>query len=188
MIAYVYLESLKFVDTWVNGGSLPIRSVLEYKCKEEGREGNLTPDEGVIDTSTHAQNLFGISAEDSSITIGKFLVAGKVVASNIKIERFSETGIVLCAAARLDRKIAEGFKRNYCVRINDFDSLKSVIDTQLGVVGKLGYCYYTTGHKRNTFLKSYKDSWQNEIRIFWKDLSPTEVILPKGLAIQIDVP
>lgn len=188
MIAYVYLESLEFVDTWVNGGSLPIKSVLQYKCEEDRRSGNLTPDEGVIDTSTHPQNLLNIRAENSSVTIGKFLVDGKQIAKDIKIERYSETGIVLCASTRLDRGIAEGFKRKYCVKIENFNSLKAVIDEQLGVSGKLGFCYYTTGHKRNTFLKSFKDFWQNEVRIFWKDLEPVDVDIPKGLAIQIEIP
>lgn len=190
MIAYVYLESLSFVSTWVNGGLLPISSIYKYKCEEDERDGNLTPDEGLIDTSTHFQAMFGISATNSTVIIGKAYdrETGRLIAQNVKIERYNEKGIVLCASRELKKSIADKFKRKYCVKINDFRMLQDSISKQLGVSGKFGICKYTSGHKRNCFLKSSKDYWQQEVRIFWKDLEPTKVELPAGLAVQVEIP
>lgn len=190
MIAYVYLESLSFVNTWVNGGLLPISSIYKYKCEEDKREGNLTPDEGLIDTSTHPQEMFGIKATNSTITIDNVFDVdnGRLIARGAKVERYNEAGIVLCASRELHKSIADKFNRKYCVRINNFRLLQELISKQLGVAGKIGICKYTSGHNRNCFLKSSKDFWQQEVRIFWKDLEPTKIKLPSGLAIQVEIP
>ena len=34
-------------------------------------------------------------------------------------------------------------------------------------MGIMKDCAYTDGHQRNHFLKSTKDAWQDEFRIFW---------------------
>lgn len=188
MKAYVYLESSEFVNTWVNGGKLPIASINKYLCDEQNRGGNLTPDEGLIDNSSIPQHAIGIKAENSNISIINCWSESLGYIRKGTIERYSESGIVLCASKSLKRKIASKFKRDYCVKIHDINKLQRELNRQLNAIGALGVCEYTKGHKRNSFLKSWKDSWQEEVRIFWKDLLPTDVQLPPGLAVEVKIP
>lgn len=188
MKAYVYLESRDFVNTWVNGGRLPIASIRKYLCEEEKRGGNLTPDEGLIDNSSFPQSAFGINAENTTINFVNCWSSELGFIRSGKIERYNEEGIVLCASKSLKRKIASKFEREYCVKIYDISKLHVELNRQLNSIGALGVCEYTKGHKRNCFLKSWKDSWQEEVRIFWKDLQPTYVQLPPGLAVEVKIP
>ncbi|WP_191185537.1 hypothetical protein [Enterobacter sichuanensis] len=188
MKAYVYLESIDFVNTWVNGGELPIASIKKYLCDEEQRGGNLTPDEGVIDNSTIPQRDLGIEAVNSTMVFVNCWSDRKGYIRYGTIERFNESGIVLCASKSLKKRIASKFKRDFCVKIHDISKLQAELNRQLNAIGALGVCEYTKGHKRNCFLKSWKDSWQEEVRIFWKDLEPTNVQLPPGLAVEVKIP
>lgn len=188
MKAYVYLESRDFVNTWVNGGKLPVSSIIKYLCEEEQRGGNLTPDEGLIDNSSFPQSALGIQATNSFLQFTNCWSDSLGFIRKATIERFNESGIVLCASKSLKRKIASKFKRDFCVKIHDISKLQVELNRQLNAIGALGVCEYTKGHRRNCFLKSWKDSWQEEIRIFWKDLEPTYVQLPPGLAVEVNIP
>lgn len=187
MKAYVYLESQLFVDTWVKGGELPIASVLKYVCQEDERGMNLTPDEGLIDNSTHDLSRYGVQVTNSKVHFTDCQFDDLRIPKAI-VERFDEKGIVLCASTTLDSSIAKGFKRDYCVRIDSFRTFQNTINKLVGQVGVFGFCEYTNDHRRNCFLKSEKDSWQKEVRIFWKNLEPMKVILPTGLATQVAIP
>ncbi|HGW5385886.1 hypothetical protein JVB16_22615 [Enterobacter hormaechei] len=188
MKAYVYLELPEYVNTWVNGGSIPIASVQKYLCEEANRGGNLTPDEGIVDNSTIPQSALGFDVSNTIINITDCWSDTLGYMKSEKIVRLSETGIVICASKSLKRKIANKFERKYCVKIHDISKLQAELNKQLGSIGALGVCEYTKGHKRNCFLKSWKDSWQEEVRIFWKDLKPTKVQLPPGLAVEVQIP
>lgn len=188
MKAYVYLESRDYVKTWVNGGELPLASITKYLCEEEQRGGNLTPDEGIIDNSTIPQAALGINAVNSSMIFSNCWSDQLGFISSGTIERYNESGIVLCASLSLKRKIASKLQRDFCVKIHDISKLQVELNRQLNAIGALGVCEYTKGHKRNCFLKSWKDSWQEEVRIFWKDLEPTSVQLPLGLAVEVKIP
>ncbi|WP_241177099.1 hypothetical protein [Citrobacter portucalensis] len=188
MKAYVYLESIDYVNTWVNGGKLPIASINKYLCEEEKRGGNLTPDEGVIDNSTFPQSALGLDLMNGTARFVNCWSNQLGFIGSGKIERYNESGIVLCASISLKRKIASKFHRGFCVKIHDISKLQTELNRQLNAIGALGVCEYTKGHKRNCFLKSWKDSWQEEVRIFWKDLEPTYVQLPPGLAVEVKIP
>jgi len=43
-------------------------------------------------------------------------------------------------------------------------------------------CEYTDSHQRNHFLKSAKDKWQDEFRVFWKGNKMRMVKIPAGTA------
>ncbi len=69
------------------------------------------------------------------------------------------------------------------VEILDVEGLRNALDRQIGVECVMRHCEYTETENRNTFLKSTKDSWQDEFRLFWKDVEgPMQVLLPPGTA------
>lgn len=187
MKKYLYLAYEKFTDAWVNGGKVPLYKASTYRRLERG--GVYTPDENLIDTSTHSIDTFlGFfpSSDNATITIGTFMTP-KVNITNAVINRRTEDGLVLCLANRRSNYIAKKLKKEACVEILDVAELKNVLDEQIGKKGVMGNCAYTESHKRNHFLKSSLDSWQEEYRIFWKDADSIEVEIPKNLARRISI-
>jgi hypothetical protein len=195
---YLYLEKREFVQTWINGGEIPISLASKYKNVE--RIGINTPDEltqrdyqGIkkLDDINCLINLdvFDENSESTIIfNIGKIVKSGNVIGTNVKVHQFSEDAGILCFSTKLCSDLAKKLDKNYCVEIQDIDSLCKIIDGQLGDNGVHKACIYTFDEKRNHFLKSSKDEWQQEYRIIWKKVTKeTWVKIPDGVAEEIDL-
>ncbi|MEQ0036418.1 hypothetical protein ABLU74_04700 [Klebsiella sp. GG_Kp161] len=187
MEKYLYLTELSWVEPWVNGGVIPLKCASSYKSIE--RHGIFTPDENLIDTSTHDINQFAsaISIENSSVTFFGGEINGIKLPNVMKIERKTEDGLVLCLANRRSNYIAKRLGKKACVKIFNIFELKEVLDEQIGVCCLMDKCEYTKTHLRNHFLKSELDSWQEEYRLFWPGVEAAEVKIKKNMAMQIPI-
>ncbi|WP_417878644.1 hypothetical protein [Vibrio sp.] len=182
MDLYLYLKEHRFVDAWVKGGKVPFYIASSYK-KEE-RSGIFTPDENLIESSTfdissHRESLW-FEGDANNIKFINCTFGGKPLTGTIN--RHYEDGLVVCLSTRRSKFIARKLEKKACVKINDINELKELIDEKSGVKGLHGLCEYTAGHRRNHFLKSTYDSWQEEYRIFWLGVGNIEIDLPPGMA------
>ncbi|EEO5398410.1 hypothetical protein N4T24_002508 [Salmonella enterica] len=185
MEKYLYLTHHGWVEPWVSGGKVPLSQASSYLS--EARDKIYTPDENIIDNSTHSKNQFPslrIEGACRDVKIGEIIIDNKVVASNVSFDIRYEDGLVLCLANRRSNYIAKRLGKVACVRILDVNRLKKVLDEQIGLVSEAGECKYTKYHLRNHFLKSHLDSWQDEFRLFWKNANAQEVVIPPGIAVQ----
>lgn len=168
---------------------MPLRLASTYKRME--REGIFTPDENLIYESTHdlekIKHVVRVGNDVRGLSIGRIEVGDEVVAENLKASRYEEDGVILSLCNRKSSLIAVQMKKAACVKIFDVEFLKSVIDKQLGIEGDAKPCEYTAGYERNHFLKSDKDKWQDEFRIFWRHQCDVEVQLPPGIARRIKI-
>lgn len=185
MKKYLYLTKPEWAEAWVNGGSIPLNQATAYKRMD--RDGIYTPDEGLIYESTHDVDKFdptiiNMQGQFKNITIGSITVGGEVVLSGFNGSRYEDDGVILSLCNVMDISIQKKLNKLVCVEISDFNELKRVIDEQLKVQSEAKSCKYTSGHNRNHFLKSEKDSWQNEFRFFWPIKGPVKVELPPGIA------
>lgn len=181
MSLYLYLNELSHVDTWVNGGSVPIKPASTYRSLERG--GILTPDENLIHKS--AVDLLSIpfmrfnpKATVKGLSFIGMTVNGKPVPDIIDAALYEEDGLILSFSYRVTKLVAKKMNKKACVKILDIEALKQAIDSQIGVVSEAKSCQYTNGHQRNHFLKSELDYWQAEYRMFW----------PVNTAVQVDIP
>lgn len=184
MQKYLYLTKTEWAEPWINGGTVPLYVASKYRSEE--RSGIFTPDENLIDKSSHP-----LSALEPFIDVrgnGPIRINfsgnydGARPLPQVFIDRTIEDGLVLCLANRRSRYIAKNLGKETCVVIKDVNYLKSVIDEQIGTKGLMGECNYTKGHQRNHFLKASDDAWQDEFRLFWKNAKSTNITLPKGIA------
>ncbi|HEI8943222.1 hypothetical protein [Citrobacter freundii] len=186
MKKYLYLSEHWMAENWVNGGVVPLFAASKYR--KQDRIEIYTPDENLIDNSTHpveSFRKFGIYIDDTStIILDNSTIGGKLYPGQVRLERRVEDALVLCMANRLSNYIAKGLKKVACVEIQDVFLLKSALDEQIGTVGIMGPCQYTSGHNRNHFLKSDLDGWQDEFRIIWPGIDSTDVTVPAGNAIK----
>ncbi|WP_449545792.1 hypothetical protein [Lelliottia amnigena] len=183
MEKYLYLAEHRFAEAWINGGRVPFYKASRYKC--ETRNGVFTPDENQVDETTFDFRPFSsvIKFGDTSINNRVSLtIDGVDIVQDAFVNRYLEDGLVVCLSNTRSLLLARKLSKVVCVRINDVNLLKSIIDDAVGAEGVAGNCNYTTGHKRNAFLKSHEDSWQDEYRLFWKDQHPIEIDLPPGIA------
>lgn len=187
MEKYLYLTELSWVEPWVNGGVVPLKCASSYKSIE--RHGIFTPDENLIDTSTHDINQFAsvISIENSSVTFFGGEINGIKLPNVMKIDRKTEDGLVLCLANRRSNYIAKRLGKKACVKIFNIYELKDMLDEKIGVCSLMDKCEYTKTHLRNHFLKSELDSWQEEYRIFWPGVEAAEVKIKRDMAMQIPI-
>ncbi|MCE6977280.1 hypothetical protein EI534_07670 [Pseudomonas frederiksbergensis] len=187
MSLYLYLNEHWHADTWVGGGSIPIKPASTYRTVE--RSGVFTPDENLIHKSEvdlrslEPHFCFGPGIQGVSI-IG-FNAGGVLIPDIHEADLYEEDGGILSFSWRLTASLARKMKKTACVKILDMPALKAAIDGQLGVASRSGYCEYTEGHERNHYLKSELDRWQAEYRLFWPITEQVEVVLPPGLAEHI---
>ncbi len=188
MKKYLYLTKPEWVFPWIRGGVVPLFQASTYLSDE--RDGVMTPDENLIDTSTHDIKAFAghIKVEGGATAIvTNAIFDGVHYPGTMVFHRKTEDGLVLCLANSKSAELAKRLGKRACVEINDVELLKRYIDRQLGVVGVMKACEYTDGHNRNHFLKSSHDSWQDEFRIFWPEAKTTRVSIPSGIAKKVKI-
>ncbi|RON65885.1 hypothetical protein BK669_04305 [Pseudomonas fluorescens] len=182
MDIYRYLEKPWHAHAWTKGGEIPLFPSSTYRKME--RESIYTPDENLTMKSTIDVNKipgvsFNVEAGGSITNVGSIGGSGM---PDFHLDELSHwDGLALCFSGRLDEDVAHRMKKKICIKVADIDALKSLIDKQLGVVSKAGWCEYTSGHQRDHFLKSDLDSWQVEYRIFWPINEKVTVKLPAGI-------
>jgi hypothetical protein len=178
MEKYLYLTKVKWADTWINGGEIPIYLASTYLHNQ--REGTLTPDENLVHESPVNLKSFSptMHIEDGkNLNFKNCSFGGQIIPDIVNANYYTEDGLILSFCNRFSKDIAKGLGKKACVKITNLEKLKSEIDKQLGVEGVNKECEYTYDHQRNHFLKSKEDSWQEEYRIFWK--------YPKGTVVKI---
>ncbi|MCK7149762.1 hypothetical protein L8O47_02340 [Enterobacter roggenkampii] len=188
MKKYLYLTKSEWVSPWTRGGVVPLFQASTYLSDE--REGVMTPDENLIDTSTHDIKAFSRFIEMQGGGTATFINStfnGSFYPGTIKFEQRFEDGLVLCLANSKSTTLARRLGKRACVEISDVELLKRHIDKQLGVAGFMRPCEYTDGHNRDHFLKSSLDSWQDEFRIFWSGVKSTRVSIPSGIAREVKI-
>lgn len=189
MKKYLYLSEHWMASNWISGGPVPLYAASKYK--KQDRNAIYTPDENLIDTSTHRVEDFrkrGVYIDDTStIVLDNGKVNGIHYPGEVRLQRRIEDGLILCMANRLSNHIAKRLKKMACVEIKDVESLKLALDEQIGFSGEMEPCKYTDGHNRNHFLKSDLDAWQDEFRIVWVGAKPQEVIIPPNTGIKVRV-
>lgn len=189
---YLYLNELWYSKAWINGGKIPLSLASTYKSKERG--GVKTPDENLIHESNidigpifPLLSFFGLGDGMKNFTFKNVSIQGIDIPHISNASYYKEDGIVLCLSKVRDKKVAEKFgNKKCCLKILNVDILKNIIDAQIGVFGKIKDCTYTKDFQRNHFLKSVKDSWQCETRIFWPAEKGIEIILPPGVAEMVE--
>lgn len=184
MQKFLYLTKHEWEEPWINGGEIPLFVASTYRSMDRG--GTFTPDENIIDTSTHSfsllSNLFGLRDNFAGEIILEDCVCADGPIPNMHIKRKFEDGLVLCLANRRSRFIAKKLQKRSCVVIKDVDLLKNIIDEQIGFKGVMRECRYSKHHERDHFTKSFNDAWQDEFRMFWKDAENINIRLPRGIA------
>ena len=166
MEKYLYLNEINHAETWIKGGEMPIGMASKYKS--ELREGTKTPDENLIEQSNFpvaGLKPYGIDLDcpiyNSTFDLGPGLLV------DVK-EHYREDGRLLSFCNHFSEKTAIKFgNKKACVKILNIEKTKKKLDKRLGQMGIMKDCAYTDGHQRNHFLKSTKDAWQDEFRIFW---------------------
>lgn len=183
------MQKAEWVETWINGGSIPIRLASTYKSKE--RKGIQTPDENLT------RKLRGANLDDFSklihlgekvtanIIVGEMAIGNRTVGKNVNYHQAPYEGIVLCFCNKLSKEIALRLEKEACVEILDVDALLNHINNQLGLKGLGKECEYTSTSDRGIFLKSIDDSWQEEYRLFWELQTDVEVEIPPGIASEV---
>lgn len=186
MQKYLYLTKIEWVDAWENGGEIPISLASKYKSDQRG--GKMTPDENLInnspiDLAEYSPFLDVENASIKSLTITGNEVNGRSMPEVIDVQHFKEDGLILSFCNIACEAIAKQLGKEACIKIYDIQKLKEIIDQQVGSVGIMNECKYTADHQRDHFLKSDKDAWQKEYRLFWDYQKEVTVKIPKGLAI-----
>ena len=189
MHKFLYLTEQEWVNPWIHGGEVPIFPASTYLART--RYGTQTPDENLIHESPvdlkspllnflefqSVNNLTMIGCSSNDVTIPDFYNANY----------YMEDGLILSFCNKKSSDICSRLGKKACVKINDIDFLKGVIDSQLGVKGIAKNCGYTQDHQRNHFLKSIEDAWQDEYRIFWLLQEQRSVLLPEGIGRSIKI-
>ncbi|HAU5610520.1 hypothetical protein M5R23_05890 [Citrobacter freundii] len=187
MEKYLYLTRVEWISPWVDGGMVPLEKASKYKSIE--RNGTLTPDENLIDTSSH--HLESMLGSMFDLQGGSIKMEGcrnqRGPLPDMFFHRRVEDGLVFCLANRRSNFIAKKLNKVACVKILDIEKLKACLDEQIGIVSTMGQCSYTKSHERNHFVKSFLDSWQDEFRLFWPNAESTNVEIPKNTAIPIPI-
>lgn len=190
MEKYLYLTKREWVDAWVNGGEVPIKLASSYLSSE--RKGTYTPDENRIHNSpVDITSLLDIE-NVRGLTMRNNYIGSKRLPDAYNAEYRLEDGFVLSLCNSYSTYIEAKLCKEACVRIKDVGMLKHCIDKQLRQIGEMGSCRYRYDHQRNHFLKSSKDKWQDEYRLFWRSNNPEivekRIMIPAGTAELVSVP
>ena len=184
MEIYLYLTEPDWVEPWVNGGEVPIKLASSYLS--DARAGIMTPDENLIHESPvpiPSLKNFGIHIEQvKNFTFTNNTYNGVKLPDIHNGSYYTEDGLILSFCHHFHEETAERLEKRACVKINDISKLRKKLDKQLGCKGLMKKCEYTKDHRRNHFLKSVEDEWQDEFRIFWRVQKEKNLRIPAGTA------
>lgn len=186
MTVYLYLTKPEWTVPWTQGGTIPISLASAYRSTK--RRGIFTPDENLIN-DLHG-DLSAFSPLIESIPNFKDCAFVNNTANGpiaLLGSRYFDDGLVLSFCVERSWMICRKLGKTCCVKIHDVESLKLLVDEQLGEIGISARCQYTDTHQRNHFLKSTADSWQMEHRLFWAAREPAEVLLPPGIGTLVQL-
>lgn len=189
MDIFLYLTEKEWVNTWIDGGEIPISLASSYLSDE--RVGTKTPDENIIHKSEHPvpdlEN-YGISIKESkNITITNGTYNGQKIPDIKNADFYTDDGGILSFCNTLSEEISEKLGKKACVKITNIEQLRKTFGKQLGCKAIVKKCAYTNDHQRNHFLKSTEDSWQDEYRMFFPTTRVKSVKVPKGAAILMEI-
>jgi hypothetical protein len=192
MCKYLFLNSLEHVNTWINGGSVPINPASMYRSTE--RVGTKTPDE-VMQKSVAGGSLLDLLPE---VSLGGEGAMEDIVFTNctfnerhipgpLTYSQHPEDALILCMSKSGDKEIMQRLDKVACVLIPDVEKLRAVLDKQIGYESEHADVQYTEEPgNRNHFLKGTEDSWQQEYRFVWRGEGIGKeqrwVTIPAGLA------
>lgn len=185
MKKYLYLTQPDWSKAWTTGGEIPIFLASRYRAG--ARSGVFTPDENLIHDSPVDIRLLmraGVFSPDSrfqNFSMINCSVNGQKIPDIRQAQFWEEDGLILSFCNVFDRDIATRLEKRACVEINNINHLINHLNRGLGKTAKHAPCEYTTCHRRNHFLKSEEDAWQQEYRLFWRISHETRVTLPPGI-------
>ena len=185
---YLYLKAVDHVAAWTDGGEVPLSLASAYLAIE--RHETMTPDE----TYTHTvSNLSQAQADGLARNIDFSGGGGGLHARTVKhsdgttsedvhwdVKRWD--GLVLCMSNSENKEICKRMGKLACVAIDSPEQLFRVITAQLGIRGTHQCCLYTAKPDREPFLKSSRDAWQDEYRMFWRGGTERMVTIPPRTA------
>lgn len=184
MEKYLYLTEVEWEQSWIMGGTVPLFSASKYRS--ESRSGIFTPDENVIDTSSHDYSSLSPHIHIEPNCYGRVTVVNSMLGNRLmkkaEIDRRFQDGVVLCLANICNVELATKLGKKVCLRVKDVKYLKEILDSQIGSKGIMRNCTYRKDHIRDLFTKSVDDAWQHEFRIFWANAPSQVVTLPKDIA------
>jgi hypothetical protein len=195
---FLYLRDDAWADTWVNGGKVPLSPASNYRREEDERSGIFTPDE------VRHVSLDGFDAPtekfvESIMSTLPPMVQFKDVSwfdgtNSGRLDGYvmqqDRNSLILCFASIFSRKLLNRFgDKNAVVRVIDPRRLLTILGEQIGVPTQYRRIQYTSGPRRNTFLKSKADAWQHEVRMAWfpEVVETRWVVLPPGIAVKLDI-
>jgi len=182
MHKFLYLREKSWIESWVNGGHIPISLASRYVSND--RVGIMTPDEKRIYKSRY--NRAQLANAGLMMINCKNIVITNHIGDGERLDTvhsdYEEDGAILSFCDVFDLDIALRLKKKACVKIKSINRLKHHIDKQAPCISVVSSCQYTLGHDRNHFLKSNEDSWQREFRMFWGVRTEFTVKLPSGIA------
>ena len=82
------------------------------------------------------------------------------------------------------------YEKKAGVIVTNLKRVREAFDKQLGVKSTSGRVLYTERSDRNHFLKSKKDDWQTEYRLFWPTIpagGSAQVKVPEGCVVPLDL-
>ena len=116
MELYIYLSKKCYVDTWVNGGQIPIKPASEYR--DQDRLGKFTPDENTqIEIKGKRVNPGMKKVIDSVInnTGGTLKINGnikkgnEIIGENVNYKQWYEDGLILSFSTKCNKEIFDRF-------------------------------------------------------------------------------
>jgi hypothetical protein len=183
---YLYLSKREWADAWINGGEVPIALASTYK--RDHRFGTLTPDETVIHesavdlTKLSPMVHMGPGAGVRNFTMVGCRFNGHRIPDIKRASYYTNDGCILSFCNNYSREVGRKLGKAVCIKVLDVQQLFTHLSEQLGCEGAMDVCQYTSDHRRNHFLKSVEDAWQDEFRMFWPLNNPATVRIPSGTA------
>lgn len=184
MEKFLYLTETAWANAWIYGGEIPINLASSYLSKS--RKGIMTPDENLIHESAvpipSLQHYGYFFKNVKGLTFKGNYSNGILLPELHNANYYAEDGLILSFCNHFDKRTAERFEKKACVKILNIEKTRNELDRKLGCKSVMKACKYTDDHKRNHFLKSKEDEWQDEFRIFWKARASKRVNIPQGTA------
>lgn len=112
---YLYLETMKYAENWINGEKIPIKLASCYRKNE--RNGIYTPDENIISSLNQPMPEYQMVTESSPI-LKTFGVFGMDSTGKRGKMQWSD-GYILSFCREKSKIIKNRLGKKICVQIND---------------------------------------------------------------------